>query len=212
MNTTVKQKAYFDQEAQDFLSKVAGNLDNETISRISQGQVRLEDATHYVRKAISGQSGTNDLISNTTVEKVGTVSFDKARLQEGEHLVLKALRLSYGSSAVAVGTTPGGPTDPALISYSSVKSNSIPKALMGANLIIQQNGKVVFKRSIEDLMADAIVEGNTSSNSYQLQNWKTIVAGRPFDIKLEYAEGQSTGADANHFIEVRLIGAKTVLK
>ncbi|MBW3546330.1 MAG: hypothetical protein KY428_12170 [Bacteroidetes bacterium] len=207
MNTILKQKAYFDQEAQDFLSKVAGILDGETLRRAGQGQIRLEDATHYVRKAITGQGGTNDLISNTTLEKVGIVSFDKARLAEGEHLVLKALRISYG-------TTPqdGGTTNPAEVNYSSIKSNHIPAALRGANLSILQDGKVVFKRAIEDLMNDGISEGNSTKNSYQLINWKAIVAGRPFEMKLEYAEGLNVPADAHHFIEVRLIGAKTVLK
>lgn len=203
----IKQKAYYDQESQDFLSKVAGVLDGETLRRAGEGKLRLEDATHYVRRTINGQSGTNDLISNTTVEKVGVVSFDKARLADGEHLVLKAIRFSFGTT-----TTASAVVNPAEVSYSSVKSNSIPAALRGANLVIQQDGKIVFKRSIEDLMNDAIVEGNTSKNSYQLSNWKAIVAGRAFQIQLEYAEGLSVPADANYFCEVRLIGAKTVLK
>ena len=204
---TIKQKAYFDQEAQDFLSKVAGRLDGETVRRINQNEVKLEDAAEYVRKAITGQSGTNDLISNTTVETNGIVSFDKARLPEGEHLVLKALRIAFGSSDAAVGTE-----NPAEVNYSAKKDAAIPAALRGANLIITQDNKVVFKRPVEDLLLDGIIEGGSEDNSYKLNNWKVIVAGRPFNIQLEYAEGLSMGAAKKYFFEVRMFGAKTVLK
>jgi hypothetical protein len=203
----IKQKAYYDQEAQDFLSKVSGKLDSETIRRINNGEIKLEEAAHYVRRAITGQGGTNELINNTTVEKNGTVSFDKARLHEGEHLVLKALRLGWATTAALDGTK-----DPALVVYSPLKSSNMPSALRGANVIISQDNKVIFKRSVEDLLADQIKEGGSEENAYQLRTWKTILAGRAFSIALEYADGQSVPADANHFIEVRMYGSKTVLK
>ena len=203
----IKQKAYYDQEAQDFLSKVSGKLDSETIRRINNGEIKLEEAAHYIRRAITGQGGTNELINNTTVEKNGVVSFDKARLHEGEHLVLKALRLGWASTALADGTK-----NPAEVVFSSKKSAAMPAALRSANLIISQDNKVIFKRSIEDLLADEIKEGGSEDNAYQLKTWKTILAGRAFSIQLEYAEGLNVPADANHFFEVRLYGAKTVLK
>jgi hypothetical protein len=203
----IKQKAYYDQEAQDFLSKVSGKLDSETIRRINNGEIKLEEAAHYVKKAITGQGGTNELINNTTVEKNGTVSFDKARLHEGEHLVLKALRLGWATT-----TTASAITDPALVVFSPLKSANMPSALRGANIIISQDNKVIFKRSVEDLLADEIREGGSEENAYQLRTWKTILAGRAFSIALEYADGQSVPADANHFVEVRMYGSKTVLK
>jgi hypothetical protein len=203
----IKQKAYYDQEAQDFLSKVSGKLDSETIRRINNGEIKLEEAAHYVRRAITGQGGTNELINNTTVEKNGTVSFDKARLHEGEHLVLKALRLGWATTAALDGTK-----DPSEVVFSPLKSANMPSALRGANLIISQDNKVIFKRSVEDLLADEIREGGSEENAYQLRTWKTVLAGRAFSIALEYADGQSVPADANHFIEVRMYGSKTVLK
>lgn len=204
---TIRQKAYFDQEAQDFIGKVAGKLDGETVNRIQRGDIKLEEAAHYIRKAITGQGGTNELINNTTVEKSGVVSFDKARLHEGENLVLKAIRLGYGTTP-----TTGGSTNPAEVNYSALKSNSIPAALKGANLVVSQDNKVIFKRPVHDLLLDAIIDGDSEKNSYHLKTWKTILAGRSFSIQLEYAEGLTVPADANHFFEVRLYGSKTVLK
>jgi hypothetical protein len=208
----IKQKAYYDQEAQDFLSKVSGKLDSETIRRINNGEVKLEEVAHYVRKRIDGQGGTNELINNTTVEKNGTVSFDKARLHEGEHLVLKGLRLGWTKTAKPAGTDPGGATDPALVVYSPKKDATMPPALRGANVIISQDNKVIFKRSVEDILADQLKDGGSEENAYQLRTWKTILAGRSFSIAIEYADGQAVPTDAHHFLEVRMYGSKTVLK
>jgi hypothetical protein len=203
----IKQKAYYDQEAQDFLSKVSGKLDSETIRRINNGEIKLEEVAHYLRRAITGQGGTNEMINNTTVEKNGVVSFDKARLHEGEHMVLKALRLGWATTPKVDGTT-----NPAEVVFSSKKSAQMPAALRSANLIISQDNKVIFKRAIEDLLTDEIKEGGSEDNAYLLRTWKTILAGRQFSIQIEYADGLSVPADANHFLEIRLYGSKTVLK
>lgn len=206
----IKQKAYFDQEAQDFLLQdhILALLDADTKERLRNGKIKLEDASEYIRRQITGQAGTNQLITNTSVEKVGVISFDKARLNDGEHLIVKSIRLSFASVA------PGGTDDAAQVVYDPKLRDDLPPAIYGANLNITQDNKIVFTHPVADLLLDGVQQGTPKSNAYILDNWKLIAAGRPFGMELQYAEDLAVpaAAVAKWFAEIRLYGSRTVLK
>lgn len=210
----IKQKAYFDQEAADYLLQdfVKNRLDADTKNRLQSNELKLEDGIEYIRVQITGQAGTNDLIKNTSTQKTGVISFDKARLNEGEYLILKAMRLSFGTVAA------DGTDDPAQVYYNPLLRQELPAAVRGANLKIVQENKTLFSYPVADLLLDGVQQGSPKQNAYVLDNWKLIEAGRPFTVQLEYAEGLSipaanaTAGIGKWFVEIRLYGSSTIRK
>lgn len=199
-------KKYYDFDAHEFLSlpSVARELDQDTLSKLSAGEIRLEDSVFYASADVSGQGGTTELITNSTAKKKGTVNFDKSALPKLENLVLKSIQFGY--AAVNEGD------DVAKAQFSSVIPNAMDPAVLKATLVIRQEDKIVFERPVRDLMA----ESDNDPKTYALTNWRLIKGDRLLEVKLEYPEGLSVAASGStkdtHYVEVRLIGTKTRVK
>lgn len=202
-----QNKTYYDFPAHEFLSleSVARELDQDTLSKLSAGEIRLEDASFYATANVSGQGGTTDIINSSTTQKTGTVNFDKSTLPKLQNLVLKEVQFGY--AAVVDGA------DVALAQFSSKIPASMETAVLKATLIIKQEDKVVFERPVRDLMAEST---DDASRPYPLSNWRLIKGDRKLEIKLEYPEGVGVSASgvglATHYVEVRLLGTKTRVK
>lgn len=199
-------KNYYDFDAHEFLSmpSVANELDQDTLTKLGNREVRLEDAVFFATADVSGQGGTTELITNSTAKKKGTVNFDKSTLPKLENLVLKSIQFGY--AAVDEGD------DVAKAVFSSVIPADMDPAVLKATLVIRQEDKIVFERPVRDLMA----ESEEDPKIYNLTNWRLIKGDRLLEIKLEYPEGLSVAASGStldtHYVEVRLIGTKTRVK
>lgn len=199
-------KKYYDFDAHEFLSlpSVARELDQDTLTKLSSNEIRLEDAVFFATADVSGQGGTTELITNSTALKKGTVNFDKSALPKLQNLVLKAVQFGY--AAVEDGN------DVAKAQFSSTIPAGMDPAVLKATLVIRQDDKVVFERPVRDIMS----ESSEDAKAYELSNWRLIKGDRLLEVKLEYPEGLSVAASGagedTHYVEVRLIGTKTRVK
>lgn len=201
----MEKVSYYPNEAEDFLKIKEKELDSDSRSKWGAEQLKLIEADFYLRKLVSG-AGEQDLITASTNEKRGTTNIDKARLPSLQNLVLNKIRFAWGF--VATGTT-----DPAVITYGNKITADLPVALRHSILQISQDNKVIIERAIDLSLGVEVSRDVIGEDVPFLKKWEIIKADRPITIKLLPPEGATIakGTD-NVFLEVRLMGYKTVVR
>lgn len=194
-------KEHLDNEALRVLTSpnVRKNLDQDTLAMLQGGGLVLEDSVFYLKKNIT--SNPLDLIVTSDSEKIGTRNIDRAELPNLQHLVLKKIELEYATHATE--------TDPAVLTYSSLKPASAVPALENGELVIIQDDKPIISIPIASFFQAADVDDNSKKGVW-LDNWRVIKAERKIKVQIRYADGQAmqTAAEQHH-VSIKLIGTKT---
>ena len=194
-------KEHLDNEALRVLTSpnVRKNLDQDTLAMLQGGGLVLEDSVFYLKKNIT--SNPLDLIVTSDSEKIGTRNIDRAELPNLQHLVLKKIEFEYATHATE--------TDPAVLTYSSLKPASAVPALENGELVIIQDDKPIISIPIASFFQAADVDDNSKKGVW-LDNWRVIKAERKIKVQIRYADGQAmqTAAEQHH-VSIKLIGTKT---
>ena len=194
-------KEHLDNEALRVLTSpnVRKNLDQDTLAMLQGGGLVLEDSVFYLKKNIT--SNPLDLIVTSDSEKIGTRNIDRAELPNLQHLVLKKIEFEYATHATE--------TDPAVLTYSSLKPASAVPALENGELVIIQDDKPIISIPIASFFQAADVDDNSKKGVW-LDNWRVIKAERKIKVQIRYADGQAMQTVAEqHHVSIKLIGTKT---
>lgn len=181
------------------MANVADLFGSTLANNIKTGKVKLNTSTLLVRKNISNTGGTHDVIDANTRKEKGVSTLDGNKLNN-EAILFDRVAIGYAKGAEA--TSAGA----------QAYGLALPTELRNAFLVIKQNNRIMLHEPI----ANFTVKGTPQApDEYflELLGWEYISDVDTFDIQIEYPVGVSLdAADAanNHFIEVRLGGAKTV--
>ncbi|MFV9549659.1 hypothetical protein [Algibacter sp. PT7-4] len=180
-----------------FLVLMGPSLSANTQLLISQGKINPRDKTLVVRNEVSA-GGTVDLLQGFNSAIRGINDFNGNQLANNLNFVLENLQLNYGTGATAtVGTK-----------YDSVNyTAALPPALKSANLIIEQDEKVIRKISIA-----AINEAKNTDERWLEIQLALLKSETITGLKIEFGQNAAfayTGGDDASYVELILKGFET---
>lgn len=198
---------YGENRVFEFLGKpkISEQLDQDTITALQSGALRLDDATLYNRKEIKGLSGIQELFLGGDTEKQGIRNFNNAQLAKYNHFIIGGVKIGVVASSST--------SDPAHVAnYSSVRS-SFPAALANGKLIVSQNDKPLLELEIFEVTTQgAVLSAVGNQDIFPLKQLRLIRAGVPFKWEIKFATGETVISAATYVhLEVALIGWKTRL-
>ena len=185
--------------------KLSSDLNARTKTLTNPGlksEVNLDPSTFFVRKNITGASSDYDFIDAQTDKIKGVSSIKGTSLPKNEALIFHGVAIGFSTGLTASGI--GGQT----------YNGDAPPALRNASLVIRQNGREVLNEPIANFVKG---EASTNPGDYflQLPSFRYLVDDQAMEIKVEFPAGvamPAPPADNNHFMELRLLGQKTVAK
>lgn len=184
-----------------FLTFVAALLPQETSSAISSGQVNIQDATIYVRKQITMGGSVIKLIDGTTEQIVGLTNIDGNKLDAYRNLIIDSISFKYATDATE--------SDPTKVNYVAA---DVPLALRNSELVLRQNNRTPINLPIMSLVAGKDASpGSVEGDRFILRVMALIREGQKFELNIEVPDGATLGT-GNHFVEIGLFGAQTMLK
>lgn len=161
----------------------------------------------YLRLDITGKGGISELIDSNTKKVDGVSSFNGVTLETGINQVLEKIRFGYATSAKA-----DGEKSPALVRYTN-KYSQVPAVLANADLVLSQNGKDILTVPIQRLLTTSDSPKVAGvEDAYELEAMRLLREKTDLKIAIRFPEGKSIGSDANHFVELHLIGTQTARK
>lgn len=172
-------------------------------SDIQSGNVYLDDHTLMVRKNISGANGIYDIIDETTKKITGISTLNENKLSSGQGFIFDRISVTYAKGAAAAGEK-----------NQSYGTGAVPQELRNSFLVISQKGREIINEPIANFIKG---EASTSAadNFVELLGYKVLQDEEAITMRLVTPNGVSIDAvDAanNHFLEIRLKGAKTTRK
>lgn len=188
-----------------FLSQMAqlGRFSPGLNSEIQAGNVYLDDHTMMIRKNISGAGGIYDIIDETTKKVSGISTLNENKLPSGQGFIFDRLSVSYAKGALA-----NGEKD------QSYGTGAVPQELRNSFLVIRQKGREILNEPVANFIkGDATA--SAADNFVELLGYKVLQDEEAITMQLVTPNGVSIdAADAanNHFLEIRLKGAKTTRK
>lgn len=185
-----------------FLAAVSTGFTQQLQADIENQNVILDDQELFIKFNITGASGIVDLIDTTTRKVTGISNFDENRLKEGRAFVFDKIALNYGTHATSAAAA-------AAIEYNVVA----PAALQNADLVINQDGREVFRMQVRSL--SNIETGQASADEYtQLRTLRHLVDAREIKLQLHFPPGvaMAVSGTINNYVYLRLNGVQTTKK
>jgi hypothetical protein len=196
------------------------NLSNELKALVSSGKLRFinDHIKHRYSWGAGDIAGITQILLTSNDERDGVSDFQGNKLPANKILVADGIRFAYGENANAV--------SPGIIRYSNF-SEDFPAELEGADLVLKQDGKVLARFAIADLLIPSFtttVLGGGSETStvvnkrvtkeeryYALPEPILIEGGKPLDIQLQLPVGIAAGGSGtNHaYVETAFSGMVT---
>jgi len=190
--------------AADFLVMLGGadKLSADLNAKVNNGSVTVDPSTHFVRKDISGASSIYDFIDEQTDKIDGISSIKSTSLPKNQAFIFHGVAVGYSE-----GTTASG-------AGAQTYSDDLPAAVRNANLLIRQNGREVLNEPIANF---AKGEATTRPSDYyfELPSLRYLKDDEAIEIKIVFPKGVAlpdAGASNSNYMEVRLLGQKTVAK
>ncbi len=206
----VQKKTYSDKyltRSQLFMGVNQNELKNETREKWNNGEIVLDDAYFYVRKAIVGGSNVINVFTTSMDMEAGVTNIDKQKLEDYVNLALSRMEVNYDQST----------------SITSVKkaefaplsaSNKDTAFLNGEIEVVVGTQKICsipiiqFQEGIENL--------NCPQNGVNFKQPKLIKEKETIQINIVIPQGETMATNEAgtlyHFVEIVLRGAKTKLR
>ena len=187
---------------QKFLLRSGESFDAETKRAIAEKEFQFFDADYYFRVLLL--AGRTTVLDTNNRRAVGVTNLDENHLPNMVYMALSKLRVSWG--------TDNG-TNPAAVDTFTNVGNTIPAALLNAELLIRVNDKPVVELPIAKFFNTAATASShtiqgTVQDSYFLDAMRLIRPTDAITIEINCPPGIALPA-GNHFVEVRLMGAST---
>lgn len=180
-----------------FLSAVSGELSANTKQLIEQKKINPRDRTLVVRSKVAA-GGTVNLLDGYNSAIKGINDFNGNQLSNNLNFVLDMLTINYGTGEDAT----------VVSKYDTVDyTTALPAALKTANLIIEQDDKVIRKISIA-----AINEAKSmDARWFELEGFALLKSDTITGLKIEFGKNADFGlaAGTEAYVELILKGFET---
>jgi hypothetical protein len=191
-----------------FLGTNARELKSETREKWLNGELVLDDAHFYVRKAIAGGASNVINVFTTSMDmEAGITNIDKQKLDDYVNMALSRMELNYDQSTSV--------TSAKKAEFAPLSASNKDTALMNGELeVIVGTQKIVsvpinqFQEGIENL--------NCPQNGINFKQPKLIKEKETIQINIVIPQSEAMasneGGTLYHFIEIVFKGAKTKLR
>lgn len=199
---TRAEKALF-----DFLRSKGNAI---TLEAIVSGDIVFDPISYYIRFVVTGLSGRQQIVSQSTSRIVGQSNIDQGYLPQYYNFCFDRVAIRYGSS-----NTSAAEVAQSITNYSSVASG-MPAALRNGELIISSNKNVIVETPIIDFTDQAAVTGG-GTREYSggaLEKPRFFEENKLIEVWLNLAVAQSIPSTANttFAVEVVFMGVQTRLR
>jgi hypothetical protein len=198
------EKALFDQ-------LITLNRANDvTLQAIRKGAISFDPVSYYIRAIITGQSGKQKIVGQSTLNSVGVTNFpNAAQLPQYYNFCFDRVAVRYAVAASANASAA------AITGWSSVRG-SMPAALGNAELIISSNRNTIVETPISDFTSVAAITagGERDYDGGVLEKPRFFLEMLQIEVEINYASGQTVPSAANntYAVEVMFYGVQARLK
>lgn len=198
------EKALYDQLI------TLGRANPVTMGVIGQGGISFDPITYYIRFVITGASGTQRILGQSTIQYDGVTNFpNQATLPQFYNFCFDRIAVRY---AVA---TSANANAAAITGWSSIRG-SMPAALGNGHLKLSSNKNTIVETPISDFTSVAAITGG-GERDYDggvLEKPRFLLELIAFEAEIVYAQGQTVPSAANntYAVEVAFHGVQARLK
>lgn len=192
---TRAQKALFDYLEQ--------RSQGTTRAALSKGALVFDPITYYIRFAITGLSGRQQIVSEGTTKAVGVTNFDRGLLRQYYNFCFDRISVRY-ATANSVTTALGG------LAYSSVRGGTMDPALANGELIVIQNKNTIIETPVMDFVSAAAITGG-GLREYDggiLEAPKVLEENKQVEIWISLAGTVPSATNTIYGVEVALQGVQ----
>ena len=198
------EKALYDQLI------TLGRANPVTMGVIGQGGISFDPITYYIRAIITGSSGRQKILGQSTIQIDGITNFPNgATLPQFYNFCFDRIAIRYATTNTANANAA------AITGWSSIRS-SMPAALGNGHLLLSSNKNTVVETPISDFTSVAAITGG-GERDYDggvLEKPRFILELINFEAEIVYAQNQTVPSVANttYAIEMCLHGVQARLK
>lgn len=177
---------------------------------IGEGGISFDPITYYIRYVITGASGRQKILGQSTIQIDGITNFpNAATLPQFYNFCFDRIAVRYAT------TNSANANAAAITGWSSVRGN-MPAALGNGHLLVSSNKNTILETPISDFTSVAAITGG-GERDYDgglLEKPRFFLELINAEIELVYASGQTVPSAANntYAVEVAFHGVQARLK
>jgi len=176
----------------------------QTESALKSGALVFDPITYYIRFNITGLSGRQQIVSESTTKQVGVTNFDRGLLRQYYNFCCDKITLRYASANVVTFNTVQS-----IAGYSSVLGSMDP-GLRNGELIVIQNKNTIIETPIIDFGSAAAPTGGGARDfdGGELQTPKVFEENKQLEIWLSLGQAVASATNTIYVVEVALQGVQ----
>lgn len=175
----------------------------QTRQALAKGALVFDPITYYIRFAITGLSGRQQIVSEGTVKQVGITNFDRGLLRQYYNFCFDRISVRYATGN-SVTTALGG------LDYSSVRAGAMAPALHNGELIVIQNKNTIIETPVMDFVSAAAITGGGLRNfdGGVLEAPKVLEENKQVELWIAFAGTVPSATNTIYGVEVALQGVQ----
>lgn len=176
----------------------------QTDAALKSGALVFDPITYYIRYNITGLSGRQQIVSESTTKQVGVTNIDRGLLRQYYNFCLDKITVRYASANVVTFNTVQS-----IAGYSSVLSSMDP-ALRNGELVVIQNKNTIIETPIIDFGSAAAPTGGGARDfdGGDLQTPKVLEENKQLELWLSLGGTVASATNTIYVVEVALQGVQ----
>ena len=170
-------------------------LSDQFKTDLQNQKLSILNGSYILRKELEPSKGSQDLVDSNTKKITGVSDFTDKVIQPGEVFICEKIRIGYDTHAdsdmeIALGY-----------------ERKVPASFRSATFRVRQDGKVIFERSIADLMNR--YTGTSLKDDYvELDIPFALIGTSKNELEIEFPKGAAAHATLKEYLELSLVGQK----
>jgi hypothetical protein len=195
-------------ELQNFLTNYLEKYgQGETQKAISQGKIFFDPIVYYIRYDITGLSGKQRILGESTSKVMGATNFNLGYLPKFTNFAFSKIGISYVDDATGASVAAK-----ALTGWTSVRS-SVDKSVANGEIIISSAKNTILEHPIAPFLREAAnTAGTIGGSDYELEQPRVLKENELVEIELNLPNTVPSVAAHTYGIEVRLTGVQVRLR
>lgn len=176
-------------------------IDQNTASRYRSGQIRMVNADFYIAKLITGLSGIQVIMDETTTKQTGVCNIDKGKLPKGVNAAIDTIFIGYDTDSSITDVKEFNNWDSVVSSW--------PAGLVNGHLHVKVDGQMVCD-PIPVELTGSMADSQAGRGKYEGYTVKTpIFLPEDQQITMELDLPEASFGSNQHAVKVWMIGSKT---
>lgn len=187
-------------------SYLLSSANDQTRAKIAAGGIAFDPITYYIRYVITGLSGKQKILSETTQKLVGATNFNLGQLPKFTNFAWNKIGIAYVDEAT------GAVAAQALTGWTNVRG-STDFSVANGEIIVTSSNRTILETPIAPFLREAANTNNTiCEGDYELDQFRLFKENEIVYVELNMG-GNTVPSVAGHTygIEVRFSGVQARL-